>query len=69
MKISEVIRKLRDIKTAYGDVEVHLEVGEYVPCIECGDPKYIMFCGMCKSIRTINVNQVGICAWLVADKE
>ena len=67
MKITEAMIRLKAIKSKHGDIGLHLEVGEDVPCCECGEERYVMFCGTCKSISTINVSSE-INAWLIADR-
>ena len=66
MIISEAIKKLEELRTKHGDVELHLEVGKDQECKHCGEFKYKSFCGTCINISTINIYKEGIQAWLVA---
>ena len=68
MLISEAIIKLEGLKAKHGDRPIHLEVGETEECKECGEPKYINMCGMCKGIDSINIHKIGICAYFLADR-
>ena len=43
MIISEAIKKLEELRTKHGDVELHLEVGKDQECKHCGEFKYKSF--------------------------
>lgn len=66
MKISEAIKKLEVIQSKHGNIPLHLEVGMDKSCSKCGQDKYVMFCGTCIHISTINVSS-GINAYLFAN--
>lgn len=69
MLISNAIEELEAFKAKHGDRPIHLEVGEDVDCEKCGEPKYANMCGMLKSVGSINIHKIGICAYLLADRE
>lgn len=68
MLISEAIKELEGFRKKHGDRPIHLEIGEDVTCGECGCSKYESMTGMLKSIGHINIHEIGICVYLLADR-
>lgn len=56
MQIAAVINELERIKKKHGNIQVYLEIGEDDTCSECGEPKYVMWCGEVERVSATNIN-------------
>ncbi|KKK56787.1 hypothetical protein LCGC14_3061020 [marine sediment metagenome] len=68
MKISQAINELNSVKAKYGDVVLHMEIGEEEECSKCGNSNYASVTGTCRSIGHISVNRES-CAYILGDRD
>lgn len=66
MKISDLQRRLQEIKELDGDINIHMEIIDTCTCSECGNEKNNGKTGMLKNVGKINVDG-GLHVWLLGD--